>query len=82
MVNYEILHGNYEDMFHIDEQSGKIVVKSVAGQKKSPPNEEHITLTVRAYDLGIPQMSSSTKVFIYEMVCSLTLLNHINRLAY
>lgn len=71
MVNYEILQGNFEDMFDIDKTTGNIHVKPNQLTQLNIPN--HIVLTVRAYDLGIPQMSSLVKVFIYVLV-------NINRL--
>lgn len=66
MVNYEILQGNFEDMFDIEKNTGNIFVKPNQLTQLNIPN--HIVLTVRAYDLGIPQMSSLVKVFIYVLV--------------
>lgn len=72
MVNYEILQGNFENMFEIDRQNGRIkLTRSDINQRSSStlnaiPNL--INLTVRAYDLGIPQLSSLVKVFIYVLV--------------
>lgn len=70
MVNYEILQGNYEALFTVDQYSGKVKVKEeTEGEKRLPPSDgSNITLTVRAYDLGIPQLSSTTYIFIYTMV--------------
>lgn len=70
MVNYEILQGNYEGLFTIDQFSGQVRVKEEnLGEKRLPPSDgSNITLTVRAYDLGIPQLSSNTQIFIYTMV--------------
>lgn len=70
VVNYEILQGNYEGMFHIDRESGKVSVNTEDTEhvKRQPPAGGSLTLTVRAYDLGLPQMSSSTQIFIYIMV--------------
>ncbi|KAJ6216815.1 hypothetical protein RDWZM_007972 [Blomia tropicalis] len=60
VVNYEILHGNYEDVFELDINTGSLRMK------RSLPNRLHssenrFTLTVRAYDLGVPQMWSNIK---------------------
>mgnify|MGYP002649396440 CR=1 FL=1 len=69
VVNYEILQGNYEGLFTIDQHSGKVAVRESAGEKRlSPGDGSNITLTVRAYDLGVPQLSSTTLIFIYTMV--------------
>ena len=70
MVNYEILYGNYENLFQVDKQSGKISLKERSSQqaKRMLLGESEIILTVRAYDLGIPQLSSITKVIIHVKV--------------
>ncbi|OTF75486.1 hypothetical protein BLA29_012655, partial [Euroglyphus maynei] len=68
MVNYEILHGNFENMFIIDQQNGLIKLDGLTDQKRSLNTiQSLISLTVRAYDLGIPQMSSLVKVYIYVL---------------
>lgn len=65
VVNYEILHGNYENIFHLDGNTGDITM-SPAKRKQLKSNP--VTLTVRAYDLGIPQMSSAINISIYIIV--------------
>ena len=77
-VRYEIINGNYEKKFFIDSVSGKISVmepltpslirngRHTKVQRISSPNiEPVISLTVRAYDLGIPSMDSEVLVHIF-----------------
>jgi len=59
LVNYEILHGNYDKQFLLDADTGELtVVRSV--MKDNPT-----LLTVRAYDHGIPQQSSTARIHVY-----------------
>lgn len=67
VVNYEILHGNYEDVFELDINTGSLRMKRSLPIRLHS-SENRFTLTVRAYDLGVPQMWSNIKVNIFVMV--------------
>ena len=73
-VRYEIIAGNYEKKFSIDEETGVISVVEpleVFGNGRTerdlPPDEIDpiITLQVRTYDLGIPSLESQVPVNIF-----------------
>ena len=73
-VRYEIIKGNYEKKFSIDEQTGVISVieplqELSKGRSARDLSMEEIdpiiTLHVRAYDLGIPSLDSEVPVNIF-----------------
>ena len=80
-IRYEIIQGNYEKKFFIDSLTGKISVleplqdlvrngrattNSTIIQRITQPNiEPVISLTVRAYDLGVPSLDSEVLVHIF-----------------
>ena len=73
-VRYEIIAGNYEKKFSIDEESGVISVVEplqMFGKGRSERDlsldeiDPIITLQVRAYDLGIPSLDSQVPVNIF-----------------
>ncbi len=90
-VRYEILTGNYERKFSIDERTGVITVREPLvdavkaesrrrrrghartrnGRQSAESDGDNsivdpvITLTVRAYDLGIPSLDAEVPVHIY-----------------
>ena len=71
-VRYEIIAGNYEKKFSIDEQTGVIsVVEPLHGfgngrsERALGEIDPIITLQVRAYDLGIPSLESQVPVNIF-----------------
>ena len=70
-VRYEIIAGNYEKKFSIDEETGVIsVVEPLFGnngrsERALDEIDPIITLQVRAYDLGIPSLDSQVPVNIF-----------------
>ena len=73
-VRYEIIKGNYEKKFSIDEQTGVISVAEPlqplsTGRSARDLSVDEIdpiiTLHVRAYDLGIPSLDSEVPVNIF-----------------
>ena len=73
-VRYEIIAGNYEKKFSIDEKTGVISVLEplqVFGNGRTERDlsldeiDPIITLQVRAYDLGIPSLDSQVPVNIF-----------------
>ena len=73
-VRYEIIAGNYEKKFSIDEESGVISVVEPLQVFSNGRSERDlsldeidpiITLQVRAYDLGIPSLDSQVPVNIF-----------------
>ena len=71
-VRYEIIAGNYEKKFSIDQETGVISVVEplqLFGNGRSERALEEIdpiiTLQVRAYDLGIPSLDSQVPVNIF-----------------
>ena len=71
-VRYEIIAGNYEQKFSIDQNSGVIsVVEPLQGlsngrsERALEEIDPIITLQVRAYDLGHPSLDSQVPVNIF-----------------
>ena len=73
-VRYEIIKGNYEKKFSIDEQTGVISVAEPLQELSNGRSARDlsmneidpiITLHVRAYDLGIPSLDSEVPVNIF-----------------
>ncbi|XP_047513751.1 cadherin-86C isoform X2 [Pieris napi] len=75
LVRYEIIEGNRDGKFAINEGTGELYLlepltrtkKDNARRRKRDNDEdsEVFVLTIRAYDLGIPRSSSTTTVKIY-----------------
>ncbi|KAJ1531684.1 hypothetical protein ONE63_000353 [Megalurothrips usitatus] len=59
-VRYEIISGNKGDHFALDRESGELIVKTPLS-----PSETVITITVRAYDLGVPLRWTHGMVRVY-----------------
>lgn len=72
IVRYEIIHGNYENKFHLNEVTGQLTLreplvrrsKRQANDNKKPDLDVFV-LTARAFDLGVPVRFSTTTVRIY-----------------
>ncbi|XP_075147348.1 cadherin 86C isoform X2 [Haematobia irritans] len=79
-VRYEIINGNYDNNFALDEVTGELTVQenlnfqtgkedkhSHRRQAVAPPTnaQNMFILTARAYDLGIPIRSSTSTIRIY-----------------
>lgn len=79
-VRYEIINGNYDNNFALDKITGELTVREKVNfrtkkqisqarrrKRQSPPINEPsmFILTARAYDLGIPVLSSTTTIRIY-----------------
>ncbi|XP_041988117.1 cadherin-86C isoform X2 [Aricia agestis] len=73
VVRYEIIHGDTEK-FAINEETGELYLldslkrtkKQNRRKRESQAQESEVfVLTVRAYDLGIPRLSSTTTVKVY-----------------
>lgn len=76
IVRYEIINGNYENKFHLNEITGQLTLREPLMKKRrhrrqtqpqttSTSNEDVFVLTARAYDLGVPVLSSTTIIRIY-----------------
>lgn len=72
IVRYEIIHGNYENKFMLNEITGQLMLreplvkrnKRQANNNKKPDMDVFV-LTARAFDLGVPVRFSTTTVRIY-----------------
>ncbi|CAD1476989.1 unnamed protein product, partial [Heterotrigona itama] len=86
VVRYELIHGNYENKFYLNETSGELTLLSpvtkIRRKKQSSSNAGNstkemtkrwrraddsdalYTLTARAYDLGVPHLSSVARIRI------------------
>uniref|UniRef100_A0A1I8N8Q9 Cadherin domain-containing protein n=1 Tax=Musca domestica TaxID=7370 RepID=A0A1I8N8Q9_MUSDO len=79
-VRYEIINGNYDNNFELDELTGELTVRekinfrskkeTTQRQRRqvptpSPQDQNIFILTARAYDLGVPVRSSTTTIRIY-----------------
>ncbi|CAK1540663.1 unnamed protein product [Leptosia nina] len=76
VVRYEIIEGNRDGKFAINEETGELYLleplkrtkKDNVRSRKRRDNDEDsevYVLTVRAYDLGIPRLSTTTPIKIY-----------------
>ncbi|XP_034826855.1 cadherin-86C [Maniola hyperantus] len=77
VVRYEIIEGNTEGKFAINEETGELYLlealkrtkkQNVHRQKRQYDSEQEsevYMLTIRAYDLGVPKKFSTTTVKIY-----------------
>lgn len=70
IVRYEIIHGNYENKFMLNEITGQLMlreplVKRSKRQANKKPETDVFVLTARAFDLGVPVRFSTTTVRIY-----------------
>ena len=72
IVRYEIIHGNYQNKFALNEISGQLTLRESLARinnrnKRQAKNQDMdiFVLTVRAFDLGVPVRYSTTTVRIY-----------------
>lgn len=70
IVRYEIIHGNYENKFQLNEITGQLtlrepLMKRNKRQDSQKPDMDVFVLTARAFDLGVPVRFSTTTVRIY-----------------
>lgn len=70
IVRYEIIHGNYENKFMLNEITGQLMLrepllKRNKRQMNAKPDMDVFVLTARAFDLGVPVRFSTTTVRIY-----------------
>lgn len=72
VVRYEIIHGNYENKFQLNEKTGQLTLRESLmkrtkrqSAKKEKPDTDVFVLTARAFDLGVPVRFSMTTVRIY-----------------
>ncbi|CAG9806607.1 unnamed protein product [Chironomus riparius] len=67
VVRYELIHGNYENKFLLNEATGQLTLRDALTQKKqkSSENLDVIVLTARAFDLGVPVRYSTTTIRVY-----------------
>lgn len=70
LVRYEIIHGNYENKFHLNEVTGQLMLREPLAkrskrQANKKPDMDVFVLTARAFDLGVPVRFSTTTVRIY-----------------
>lgn len=90
-ITYEIIDGNYQGKFEIDNVTGKITIKSPLTfernlklpnffEKKSSGLISSIILTVRAHDNGIPYRYSTVKVYLHNKVECCSSFNFLNLL--
>ncbi|XP_022814589.1 cadherin-86C isoform X2 [Spodoptera litura] len=77
IVRYEIIQGNGDGKFAINEETGELYLlealkrtkkQNVHRRRRQSDDQEEsevFVLTIRAYDLGVPRLSSTTVVKIY-----------------
>lgn len=70
IVRYEIIHGNYENKFMLNEITGQLMlreplIKRSKRQTNAKADMDVFVLTARAFDLGVPVRFSTTTVRIY-----------------
>lgn len=67
VVRYELIHGNYENKFLLNEITGQLTLRDALTQKKqkSSENLDVIVLTARSFDLGVPVRYSTTTIRVY-----------------
>jgi Cadherin domain len=71
IVRYEIIHGNYENKFALNEVTGQLMLReplvkrSKRQANSQKPEVDVYVLTARAFDLGVPVRFSTTTVRIY-----------------
>lgn len=72
IVRYEIIHGNYENKFALNEITGQLMLREPLtkrnkrqANKNQKPDMDVFVLTARAFDLGVPVRFSTTTVRIY-----------------
>lgn len=76
IVRYEIIHGNYENKFKLNEITGQLMLREPITMnknkrqadkqgKQSSSDVEVFVLTARAFDLGVPVRFSTTTIRIY-----------------
>lgn len=70
IVRYEIIHGNYENKFKLNEITGQLMLREPLTQRSKrqaskKPEMDVFVLTARAFDLGVPVRFSTTTVRIY-----------------
>ncbi|PNF30220.1 hypothetical protein B7P43_G02540 [Cryptotermes secundus] len=66
-VQYEIVSGNRNEMFHINIRTGVLTVTNteVSSKIREEGRIQKFNLLVRAYDLGVPYRSNTVPVLIY-----------------
>jgi hypothetical protein len=78
IVRYELIYGNYENKFYLNEITGQLTLREPLmkktgqnvrkGRQASDPNmaeSEVFVLTARAFDLGVPVRWSTTTIRVY-----------------
>lgn len=71
-VRYELIHGNYENIFVLNAITGELSLRQPLVRKNHRSKRESVEketevyiLTARAYDLGVPHLSSTCQINIY-----------------
>lgn len=69
IVRYEIIHGNYENYFYLNEVTGELTLREplrrTRHRRQTSKEAEVYILTARAYDLGVPHLSSTCQIHVY-----------------
>lgn len=72
IVRYEIIHGNYENKFTLNDLTGQLMLREALTKRtkrqtssNKKPETDVFVLTARAFDLGVPVRFSTTTVRIY-----------------
>jgi hypothetical protein len=70
IVRYEIIHGNYENKFILNEITGQLMLrepltKRNKRQTNTKSDPEVYVLTARAFDLGVPVRYSTCTIRVY-----------------
>lgn len=68
VVRYELIHGNYQNKFLLNENTGQLTLRDALTQRKqrqTNDNADVIVLTARAFDLGVPVRFSTTTIRVY-----------------
>ncbi|GAB6029716.1 hypothetical protein CHUAL_005437 [Chamberlinius hualienensis] len=74
MVRYELISGNWGEAFELDNVTGAITLKKTLSEASKDVTDDVsvmdrdegvYTITIRAYDLGVPHQSSTATAYIY-----------------
>lgn len=72
MIQYEVLQGGPAELFSIDKQSGHLFYRNNnVDFKHASISPLGNMISVRAFDMGVPQLHSTTQVFVHFLVSSM-----------
>jgi Cadherin domain len=87
IVRYELIYGNYENKFYLNEITGQLSLREPLmkksngrkGRQATDPNtdSEVFVLTARAFDLGVPVRWSTTTIRVYPPESRTRLMTYV-----